>query len=241
MLVYHLAVHLLRIKLKRPNGVGLCLQPLNNILYEKTNNKPPINTAYLTMSGEAVREGNATLSHSLDEIVSGDFGCLLGHAESFLSTKGKIQNLITNLSIVNLKYRVVKTQVKIRVKCKESQKFALAVAQKVKFLKTTLFQALHSTKTKFWKKKNTIRTQSQSQNQKPRMKRKIKAETKTKQRPRTKNMTKNKTRNTNTDRDTDTDADTDMDTDTETDKDRHRHIMDTDIDTDTDTDTDTPT
>ena len=40
MLVYHLAVHIMRIKLNKPKGVGLCLQPFNNILYEKQTISP---------------------------------------------------------------------------------------------------------------------------------------------------------------------------------------------------------
>ena len=89
-LVFYLGVHLMRQKLNVPKGVGICLQPLNNILIEKTNSNPPIKTAYLTMSGDAVKEENASLSHSLEEISSGEIGCILGHAESFLSSKGMI-------------------------------------------------------------------------------------------------------------------------------------------------------
>ena len=88
LLVFHMGVHILRKRLEIPNGVGICLQPLNNILFEKTNNNPPVKTAFLTISGEAVKSGNAQLSHSLDEIKSGDIGCILGHAESFVSAKG---------------------------------------------------------------------------------------------------------------------------------------------------------
>ena len=88
MLVFHLAVYVLRVNLKKPKGIGLCLQPLNNILCEKTNNNPPIKTAFLTMTGEAVKEDNVVLSHSVDDIYSGEIGCLVGHAESFLSSKG---------------------------------------------------------------------------------------------------------------------------------------------------------
>ena len=88
LLVFHMGVHILRKKLQIPNGVGICLQPLNNILFEKTNNNPPVKTAFLTISGEAVKSGNAQLSHSLDEIKSGDIGCILGHAQSFVSAKG---------------------------------------------------------------------------------------------------------------------------------------------------------
>ena len=40
------------------------------------------------MSGEAMMSEDIHLSHSLDEINSGEIGCLLGHPESFLSSKG---------------------------------------------------------------------------------------------------------------------------------------------------------
>ena len=79
----------MRKKLNLPKGLGLCLQPLNNILTEKTNSDPPIPTAYLTMSGEGMKADNVSLSHSLDEITRGDIRCLLGHAESFLSPRGE--------------------------------------------------------------------------------------------------------------------------------------------------------
>ena len=88
LLVFQLGVYLMRQKLNLANGVGICLEPLNNILCEKTNNNPPLKTAYLTMTGDAVKEGNASLSHSLDDICSGEISCILGHAESFLSVKG---------------------------------------------------------------------------------------------------------------------------------------------------------
>ena len=88
LLVYYLDVHLLRKKFNLPNGVGICLQPLNNILYEKTNGNPPMNTTFVTMTGEAIKSGNTNLSHSLDEIMSGEVGCILGDAESFLSMRG---------------------------------------------------------------------------------------------------------------------------------------------------------
>ena len=88
LLVFQMAVKLLRKKSEIPNGLGICLQPLNNILFEKTNNNPPMKTAYLTITGDAVKSDNVHLSHSLDEILTGDIGCLLGHAESFLSSRG---------------------------------------------------------------------------------------------------------------------------------------------------------
>ena len=55
---------------------------------EKTNNDPPLKTAYITMDGETVKAQNIHLSHPLEEINSGEIDCLLGHAESFLSDKG---------------------------------------------------------------------------------------------------------------------------------------------------------
>ena len=104
LLVFHLAVYILREKFNLPNGVGLCLQPLNNILTEKTNSNPPLKTAYLTMTGDAVKEGNITVSHSLEEIVSGEIGCLLGHAESFLSNKGIYHHKLQLLLIIIIKF-----------------------------------------------------------------------------------------------------------------------------------------
>ena len=72
------------------NGICVCLEPLNNILFEKTNCKAPIKTAYLTMSGQGIQEDNVSLSHSADKLTSGEIGILLGHAESFLSPKGNV-------------------------------------------------------------------------------------------------------------------------------------------------------
>ena len=103
LLVFYMAVHLLRIKFNKPNGVGLCLQPLNNILLEKTNGDPPIKTAYLTMTGDCVKSGNTKLSHPVDEIRSGEIGCLLGHAESFLSTQGSV--IISNTRLAHWSQR----------------------------------------------------------------------------------------------------------------------------------------
>ena len=49
-------------------GVGICLQPLNSILKEKTNSNPLLKTAFLTISGEGVTEENTALSHDLHEL-----------------------------------------------------------------------------------------------------------------------------------------------------------------------------
>ena len=93
MLVFYMGVHLMRKIYGIPNGLGICLQPLNMILSEKTNTNPPIKTAYLSMTGEGMKSDNVQLSHSLDEISSGEIGCLLGHAESFLSSRGILENM----------------------------------------------------------------------------------------------------------------------------------------------------
>ena len=101
LLVFYLGVHILKKKLQLPHGVGICLQPLNNILHEKTNNNPVLNTAYLTMNGEAVKTGDVKLSHSLEELLSEDISCLLGHAESFMSVKGNVVFFLQILDIIN--------------------------------------------------------------------------------------------------------------------------------------------
>ena len=57
--VFELSVYILR-KLKNiPDGVGICLEPLNNILSEKTNVESKFQSAYLTMTGEDIRKGLA--------------------------------------------------------------------------------------------------------------------------------------------------------------------------------------
>ena len=88
MLIFYMGVYIMRKKYNLPNGIGICLEPLNNILSEKTNNHPPLKTAFLTMAGEGIKAGNVSLSHDFSELLSGDIPCLLGHAESFLSPKG---------------------------------------------------------------------------------------------------------------------------------------------------------
>ena len=78
----------MRKKFGLKNGIGVCLQPLNSILNEKTNNNPPINTRFLTMTGEGMKSGKVNFSHTLDELYSGEVGCLFGHGESFLFPRG---------------------------------------------------------------------------------------------------------------------------------------------------------
>ena len=85
--IYNITIECKRVIMGKPKGVGFCLQSLNNILYEKTNCNPPIKTAFLTMSGDTHTK-EATVSHSMDELLSGEISSILGHAESFLSPKG---------------------------------------------------------------------------------------------------------------------------------------------------------
>ena len=96
--IFYMGVYILRKKLGMPNGVGVCLQPLNSILVEKTNTDPVLKTAFLTVAGEGVKEGNISMSHDLNELQSGAIPCLLGHSESFMSIKGKIDKHILLLN-----------------------------------------------------------------------------------------------------------------------------------------------
>ena len=72
------------------NGVGLCLEPLNNILYEKSSDSGVFRSAHLTMTGESLLEGNAVLSCSMDDALNGAITCIYGHPESFMSSKGTL-------------------------------------------------------------------------------------------------------------------------------------------------------
>ena len=89
-LIFQMGVLILRKIKKIDNGIGICLEPLNNILSEKTSSKTNSNfkSAYLTMTGEDVKNGDASLSLSREEVVRGDILYLYGHPESFLSSKG---------------------------------------------------------------------------------------------------------------------------------------------------------
>ena len=89
LLIFYMGVYILRKKLGMPNGVGVCLQPLNSILVEKTNTDPVLKTEFL--AGEGVKEGNISMSHDLNELLRGAIPCLLGHSESFMSIEGKIE------------------------------------------------------------------------------------------------------------------------------------------------------
>ena len=88
-LIFKMGVCILKKIKKVDNGIGICLEPLNNILSEKTSNKNcSFKSAYLTMTGEDIKNGDASLSLSREEIARGDILYLYGHPESFLSSKG---------------------------------------------------------------------------------------------------------------------------------------------------------
>ena len=87
--IFELGVIILRKVKKIEHGIGICLEPLNNILSEKTNKRDMLKSAYLTMTGESVKQGNAVLSSPVEKIISGEITYLYGHPESFLSIKGK--------------------------------------------------------------------------------------------------------------------------------------------------------
>ena len=71
------------------NGICVILEPLNNILSEKTKSDRSKTSAFLTMTGENVMKGNASLSSPLEKILSGQIMYLYGHPESFLSSNGR--------------------------------------------------------------------------------------------------------------------------------------------------------
>ena len=67
------------------NGIGVCLEPLNNILSEKTdtrNKDCKYKSAYLTMTGDQLKEGDAQVSATHEELVSGDIMYLYGIGKS---------------------------------------------------------------------------------------------------------------------------------------------------------------
>ena len=86
--IFDLGVNILRKKKGIENGIGICVEPLNNILSEKTFSNKNSSEAYLTMTGEDLKKGDAVLSAGVEDIVSGDVRVLYGHPESFLSPKG---------------------------------------------------------------------------------------------------------------------------------------------------------
>ena len=88
-IIFELGISILRKVKGIENGLGICLEPLNNILSEKTKTQSVITTAYLSMTGESVKQGEAVLSKPIESIQKGKVMCLYGHPESFLSSKGK--------------------------------------------------------------------------------------------------------------------------------------------------------
>ena len=92
--IFQLGILILRKVKAVANGIGICLEPLNNILSEKTNSTDNTMAAYLTITGENVKQGNAECSSPLEKLYSGDIISLYGHPESFLSNKGNYFKLL---------------------------------------------------------------------------------------------------------------------------------------------------
>ena len=88
-IVFQLAVLILRKVKNIQDGVGVCLEPLNNILSEKTLDSFSKKSAYLTMCGEDVKRGHSKLSCKVEDLLNGDLLYLYGHPESFMSQNGK--------------------------------------------------------------------------------------------------------------------------------------------------------
>ena len=96
-LIMKLGINILRKTMNISNSIGMCLEPVNNIMYEKTKSNSTLKSAFITMTGQGLKSDNVTLSQFYVEYKSGDIGCLLGHTESFLSPKDKDQIIKTAL------------------------------------------------------------------------------------------------------------------------------------------------
>ena len=95
-LCYEVAIDIIR--QKNPTKILLLCLPVNSILEEKAK-KPLIKTAYVTMSGaihgdgETADDGSGAVEVGedfLQEILRGDYPIVMGHAESWLSSVGRM-------------------------------------------------------------------------------------------------------------------------------------------------------
>ena len=85
--VMQVALEALREIKEIPDGIGVCLQPLNSILREKSSDSSHVKSVFITMSGEAESEG-VSISNTVEELEKGGFGIIYAHAESLLSDTG---------------------------------------------------------------------------------------------------------------------------------------------------------
>ena len=85
--VMQIALEALREMKAIEDGVGVCLQPLNSILREKSSDHSHVKSVFITMSGEAESEG-VSISNTVEELENGGFGIIYAHAESLLSDIG---------------------------------------------------------------------------------------------------------------------------------------------------------
>lgn len=82
--------------LGKDQGVSVGTQPLSLIMEEKMNDKL-VPTAVLSMEGQLKTisddQVEASLSSPEEEVLRGAFPCLIGHPESWSSTKGRLQKI----------------------------------------------------------------------------------------------------------------------------------------------------
>ena len=98
MLVVLLGTLLMRKVLRVKGGVSVGTQPLSIIMEDKLKDKT-VPTAVITMSGDIKQNvedtGEASLSSPEEELLQGNFPCIIGHPESWSSETG--QGLLRNL------------------------------------------------------------------------------------------------------------------------------------------------
>ena len=85
--VMYIALEVLRELSGIHDGYGVCLQPLNSILREKSSDSSLIKSVFITMTGQAESEG-IIISNSVEDLESGGFGFIFAHAKSFMSDIG---------------------------------------------------------------------------------------------------------------------------------------------------------
>ena len=98
MIIFYLGIVILRRILNIKNGLGICLQPTNDLREEKISTCPPLPTAFLTRKGNFKLSNEETeFSEPVDLISSGEFPALLASAEAFACSNGKnFLNIVHN-------------------------------------------------------------------------------------------------------------------------------------------------
>lgn len=83
MAVFFIGTVILRKIKNKPNGIGLCLQPTNDLSEEKLRSNPVMPTAFLTRSGGVKYSEEPNVTQSLDTLARGEYGAVLASAEAF--------------------------------------------------------------------------------------------------------------------------------------------------------------